>query len=146
MSYRSGDLSDAEANGELDEFIERHRHLHRLGLSLLQRRPESDSVFIMVVGAGFEILGFTDLLAQVVADNAVKLGEARPRETHLAVLVGRWDLSNEASETAPPALPDDVDVLWIVHSVRGKPEALVWLANRGDEHWGQFRSDVRWNP
>jgi hypothetical protein len=144
MRYSSRDLADAEANGELDEFLERHRDLHGLGLSLLQRRPDSDSVFFMVAGAGFQILGFTHLLAEALAVNAVKLREARPRETHLAVLVGRWDLSNAPSETAPPAFPDDVDVLWIVHPVRGNPEALVWLAHRGDDNWRVFTTAIRY--
>jgi len=135
MDYSSRDLVQAEARGELAEFLNRHHELRDLGLVRLVRRPGSESVHLWVVGPGFQILGFTDLLAEAVANNAAKLGEARPRETHLAVLVVRWDLSEAPSETRPPVLPDEVDVLWVVHLARSGGEAQVWLAHRGDDSW-----------
>jgi len=135
MAYSSRDLADAEAKGELRELRERHRRLDRLGLLRLTRRPGSNSVFVMVVGSGFQVVGFTELIAKELRANAAKLGEARPRETHLAILVGRWDLSAFPAKTAPPALPDEIDVLWIVHPAWGRSDALVWMAHRGDDDW-----------
>jgi hypothetical protein len=108
MNYDVDDLLDAEAAGELKDFFDQHRGLHRLGLSILKRWA-GDSVRLSVAGSGFQILGFTSLLEGAIAQNAAKLGEARPRETHLAVLVFRWDLSDDPTETPPPTLPEEVD-------------------------------------
>jgi hypothetical protein len=135
MHYSSQDLKEAEEAGALDEFVERHRKFRDLGLSVLHRTGDDAPVSFMIAGAGFQILGFTEHLAKAVVDNAAKLGEARPRDTHLAVLVVRWDLSDSPAETAPPSLPPGVDALWIVHPIRSQPDAQVWLAGRGDETW-----------
>jgi hypothetical protein len=134
MNYDVDDLLDAEAAGELKDFFDQHRGLHRLGLSILKRWA-GDSVRLSVAGSGFQILGFTSLLEGAIAQNAAKLGEARPRETHLAVLVFRWDLSDDPTETPPPTLPEEVDALWVVHPDWVRPGPVVWLAHRGDKEW-----------
>jgi hypothetical protein len=133
MGYSSHDLVHAEAQGERPDLLSRHHKLQELGLLRLVRRPGSEPVHLWVIGAGFEIGGFTDLLDDAVASNAAKLGESRPRETHLAVLVLRWDLSEAASETSVPVLPDEIDVVWVVHPGRSGSEAQVWLGRRGDD-------------
>ena len=141
LGYSAKDLQRAEADGQLSEFLARHRMLHQLGLSLLHHAPERTSVAFAVSTAGFQITGFTELLEQAIADNVDKLREARPRECHLAILVVRWDVSNESSETTPPHLPDDVDVLWVVHPGRGSAGAEVWSLHRGSASWRVHASD-----
>lgn len=135
MHYSSQNLKEADEAGALHEFVERHRRFRDLGLSVLHRGSDDAPVSFLIAGAGFRILGFTEHLAKAVAQNAAKLGEARPHDTHLAVLVVRWDLSDSPTETAPPSLPPEVDALWVVHPMRSQPNAHVWLAGRGDEAW-----------
>lgn len=136
MRYTSEDLIDARARGELHAFRNRHRHLDGMGLSKLERQPASDEVSVFVVGPEPGITGFSAELAKAVADNGAKLAEARPRETHLAVLVDRWQCSNDPARTSPPVLPAEIDMLWVVHVVRTpNGEAFVWQAHRGDESW-----------
>jgi hypothetical protein len=89
---------------------------------------------------GFQISGFTDLLETAIAANVDKLDEARPRETHLGVLVARWDVSNEAAETRPAALPASVDTLWVIHPGRGGADAELWSLRRGEAEWRTHRN------
>lgn len=135
MNYSSQDLMDAQSRGDVAAFLAEHRELYRLGISRLARRPTRDSVVVFLAGGGFLIEGFRDALQEVVDRKSQTLRKARPRETHLGVLVVRWDVSDVPSETDPPDLTDDVDVLWVVHPERGSARARVWMARRGVTHW-----------
>lgn len=116
-------------------FVRKHRVLHGLGLSMVRRWSDHDNVRVILSGGGFQITGFTEMLQQIVNRKAAVLEEARPRETHLAVLVARWDVSDFAAETRPPRLPYEIDTLWVVHPKRGAKPTRLWRLHRGEERW-----------
>jgi len=83
-----------------------------------------------------EIRPFTEHLQARVDDNAEKLGEVPGYEHHLAVLVDRFDASTYDGLTDVPALPPEIDGLWVVHRWRhGEDWRAVWVARRGDTSW-----------
>lgn len=123
------------AHQDARAFVERHRALHGLGLSMLRRWAGHDTVRVILAGAGFQVEGFTEALQDLVDRKVSTLREARPRETHLAVLVVRWDFSDTPDETRPPVLPEDVDVLWVVHPERGSEPVRLWRLDRGSKRW-----------
>jgi hypothetical protein len=59
-------------------------------------------------------IALTPLLEMAISENQDKLGEARPRETHLAIWVTRSDVSADPAKTSPPELPDEIDSLWVL--------------------------------
>jgi hypothetical protein len=80
--------------------------------------------------------GFGTLLRHAVEDNASKLEEARPRETHLVVWEARSGLSADPALTPPPPLPDAVDVLWVMLGYyTAKWTYRLWKTSRGDGRW-----------
>lgn len=102
---------------------------------MLRRSPTHDTVRVLLAGAGFRIEGFTTALQSIVNRKASTLGETRPRQTHLAVLVTRWDFSDAPEATSPPMLPEEIDVLWVVHPDRGGEPVRLWRLERGAERW-----------
>lgn len=79
--------------------------------------------------------GFATLLRFAIADNVEKLKEVRPRETHLFVTVG-LSVSVDPAVTPPPALPDEVDVLWVYLGYwNAKADYRLWRTRRGDPRW-----------
>lgn len=119
----------------VEAFLDRHRSLRRLGLSMLRKRASHDTVQVLLAGAGFRIEGFSSDLQDIVDRKASTLREARPYQTHLAVLVVRWDFSDASEETRPPVLPADIDVLWVVHPARGEEPVRLWRLDRGAQRW-----------
>jgi hypothetical protein len=80
--------------------------------------------------------GISDALAHVVDDNAAKLGECRPRETHLAVGVVRFGAARDPDQSTVPALPSTVDHLWVIQLWQGLGERVpIWHALRGSNRW-----------
>lgn len=79
--------------------------------------------------------GFGTLLRHAVADNAVKLGEARPAETHLYVDIG-LSVANDPRRTPAPTLPPEVDVLWVnLGYWNSKYDYRTWRVRGGDARW-----------
>ena len=80
--------------------------------------------------------GFGTLLRDAIACNRVKLGDCRPRETHLVVTLDRPDVSASPLDTPVPQLPSEVDVLWIVLGYyNAKWTYRVWQATRAQDGW-----------
>lgn len=91
-----------------------------------------------------QVTGFTRQLLVTAVESAAKLREARPRATHLMVLVGR-QRSRDPSLTLVPPSPESaqplsaIDWIWVTFSAR--PEGLegalpwIWWAQPGDSGW-----------
>lgn len=99
--------------------------------------------FMGVMTRGFAIEGFSQELLQTVMDNAEKLNEARPRQTHLIVQVG-LSRSPDPTFTLVPSEPDALEVLsavdwiWVVFSTGGEgmgDRPWAWWAQPGDYEW-----------
>lgn len=114
-----------------------HERWSRLGLMRLKRRPGPPGVRLAGWSGMTPIEGFEDLLAYEVDANAAKLQAARQgkRETHLAVEVRSFYCSREPSLTPAPALPEDVDVLWVFFRWHNDGRAGAWESRRGDAQW-----------
>lgn len=139
-SFRPGEYTSDElmALGSLerDVFLSRHRRFKALGLVEIENVGSENGVRCIAFGSGSEISGFSDRLALEVARNATKLGQAAPRESHLAVLSYDLLASRLPTKTAPPELPSQVDYLWVIHSWPETPGLVeVWLAARGESSW-----------
>lgn len=79
--------------------------------------------------------GFSTLLRHAIADNAVKLGEERPAETHLYVDIS-LGVSNDPAKTPVPMLPLEVDVVWVnLGYWNSKYDYRTWRARRGAPEW-----------
>jgi hypothetical protein len=140
MSYLSSDLVEAERRGQLDDFLSRHRRLAAAGLTMLRKSPAYEGVRIgSISGGGAQITGFADLLAECISSKLATLAEARRYETHLGVLVTRWDASDHESETPPPRLPPELDRLWVVHCLRTRDEIVVWALAHDQCEWTVHR-------
>ncbi len=118
-------------------FMEAHRRAKELGIIELTRTDDPLNIVAVVpLTEVIEIVGFADPLAHAIEDNKAKLGMARPRETHLAVAVNRFDASRFSHETPVPALPAELDRVWIVHRWDGHLGLPgVWSARSGDVVW-----------
>ncbi len=80
--------------------------------------------------------GFEALLVEAMSANVDKLVAARPRETHLAVMVSRSDLSGHPALTPAPDLVAGIDVLWVLLGYyNAKYTYRVWRSKAGDRRW-----------
>lgn len=88
---------------------------------------ESENAVYVLPSRGGIVGSFTpDLLEALEAKREV-LGPEE-LERHLAVFVERWNRSNEPADTPVPEIPDEIDVLWIVHACpRGSTGARCGL-------------------
>jgi len=110
--------------------------LLRLGVFRLDRVDGDDGVVVWppIRDKSF-VSGFGTLLRFAVSDNAAKLGETRPRETHLLVHVG-IPVSADPSLTPPPSLPEEIDVLWVhLGYWNAKYDYRVWQTTRELGSW-----------
>jgi hypothetical protein len=86
--------------------------------------------------------GFGTLLQTVMAANAEKLREARPRQTHLVVTLDRSDLSADPARTPAPDLLEGIDVLWVLLGYyNAKWTYRVWRTMADDRRW-----HLLWHP
>ena len=134
--YGSAELL-AMSGDELSAFLEVHRRLKALNIvDILKVADTPNRVRLMAFGSDPFIKGFSEALEGAIAANAVKLGQSRPRETHLAVLVHDAHASRFESETPPPALPAGIDYLWVIHMWPGADDRVpVWRLQRGESAW-----------
>jgi hypothetical protein len=119
-------------------FIAEHIRLKGLGLEEVKpiRGKREHFVAVMPYASGYAGLSFDEELRTRVEAKASVLAEVEDLERHLAVLVHRWDVSNDPEDTAVPSIPPTLDVLWVVHRWKqdlGSPP--VWVARRGEETW-----------
>jgi hypothetical protein len=96
-----------------------------------------------VLGSVTHVIGFSEELLSVALDNAAKLKEARPRQTHLLVHPHLlWSRDPELTLVPPhsddlPALAA-IDWIWVVFStsVQGMGERpWAWWAHPGQGEW-----------
>lgn len=130
--YTSDDIMSADDPHGL---IASHERLRAQGIVALDRWQTPG--FRMALGShGRGIEGFRDLLEGEVAANQDKLERCRPRQTHLAVDVIRFDASTMPGRTDPPGLPDSVDHLWVLFGWQGAVAVRqVWHVERGSSSW-----------
>jgi hypothetical protein len=143
--YNSADLLQ-QPESEVRRIVELHRRLERLGLVNLEplEREGGDFVAIMSLGGAGVITGFEEGLRAVIRENAQKLGEARPRRTHLAIDVARFDASRYPHQTPPGRLPPEIDMVWVVHRYGPRTLPNVWSLARGEVEWHQHSISGGW--
>lgn len=136
-AIRPGDYTSADlmAADDPQGLTAQHEQLRAEGVVALDRW--SAPGFRLALGShGRGIDGFRDLLEAEIHANEGKLAKCRPRETHLAIDVFRFDASTTPSETSPPALPEPVDHLWVLFRWEGAVEQRqVWHLQRGEAVW-----------
>lgn len=141
--YSSSDL-DAQSGEGLTEFLEFHRTLKDHGLVSLERIPINDhGVRHMVIGGGI-IEGFSEALDNAIQANVGKLEKARPRTTHLVILVYDYQTSAYSSATPAPDLPEGLDYLWVlIPWGTNRGPSNLWILRRGETQWEELTVDYR---
>jgi hypothetical protein len=132
--YRPGEAPEDLTDGDRRLLAE----LFELGLASAIRSDEGDELSVLPpignVTEGDE--GFAALLRRATETNVDKLREARPRETHLVVTLGRSDLSANPARTPAPDLLEGIDVLWVLLGYyNAKWTYRVWRTLAGDRRW-----------
>lgn len=136
--YGADDLMQFTWERQRREFIAEHERMRRLGLVELHFvGPDESRVEFLAQSEMFVVEHGLDAVAQALEDNSAKLGEARPRETHLAVHVRRPEMSSDLSEADTLQLPGEVDVLWLMYIWHRRPDnsRQVWSLTRGSDTW-----------
>lgn len=134
--YSSADLERWMAEGQLHTRLDMHRELKQLGIVDILERPGLDHIEVMATSDLRIATGITVALADALADNAAKLAECRPRETHLVVGVARFGTARDPNESSVPLLPPAVDHLWVVHLwTEFGGRAPIWHASREAGRW-----------
>ena len=122
---------------EWDPYIAEHERVRQLGV--VELKPffaKQEHVVVVLPSRGAAIGSFSAELERAIDAKRRTLTLSRDLETHLGVMVDRWDVSNEPHETPAPELPPEVDVLWLVHRWAQELESSpVWVARRGDSDW-----------
>jgi len=111
----------------------------QLGLLAAVKTEGDPAVNVMpqVSEGSLTALGFTEQLADCVAMKNPKLRRAaRPRKTHLAVVVEKSHFVADPALSPPPDLTDAdaVDYLWVFLEPR-RTGYRVWRVRRGDDAW-----------
>lgn len=136
--YTANDLARLPSRKAERRFMEAHDRLKQMGL--VEVKPihgrREHVIAILPMTSVRDVVGFGDDLENAIEDNARKLGEADRYEHHLAVYVERFNASRSSDLTPPPHLPDEIDVLWVVHQWRDHDERYpTWVVSRGDTEW-----------
>ncbi len=78
--------------------------------------------------------GFSSELERAIEAKRAKLGRAEGYEHHLAVDLQAWR-AQDPTETPPPCLPPEIDVLWVVHTsvIGSRLEPMAWWSS--GEEW-----------
>jgi len=137
--FRPGEVPEALTDGDR-RLLDR---LFDLGLASAMRSDEGNelSIFPPVgnppIGNVMEgDDGFATLLRRAMAANVDKLREARPRQTHLVVTLGRSDVSANPARTPAPDLLEGIDVLWVLLGYyNAKWTYRLWRTLAGDRRW-----------
>lgn len=138
-----------------DEILEILRSQPRAGtirdprdrFTLMRRESQEDEqngVYFMGVSTkAFSISGFSRDLLGATLSNAAKLGETRPRRTHLIVNVGLHKSLDPTKTLVPPSpiqAPPLAAIDWIWITFHTDPKGFsdrewIWWAQPGDEEW-----------
>jgi len=132
--FRPGEAPEELTDGDRRLLAE----LFDLGLASAIRSDEGNelSIFPPIGNLTEGDDGFGTLLRSAMAANVDKLREARPRETHLVVTLGRSDLSANPARTPAPDLLEGIDVLWVLLGYyNAKWTHRVWRTLAGDRRW-----------
>ena len=143
--YSSDELQRARDDGTLDELLAKQRVSAEAGIIFLIRIPDDgDAVGVGGQSVGMRSIdGFTIPLLNTVYGKESQLAAARPRRTHLAINVVRWDFSRDANETLPPPLPEAIDRLWVLHRWANKRDLPnLWWVERGAPEWAKARVEL----
>ena len=108
-----------------------------------QPRPLALEVTSLLTGGVVRIEGFSADLLDTALDNATKLSEARPRQTHLVIRVA---LNRSREQTLTLVPPDPVQIpelayidwIWVVFNTESKgmgDRPWAWWAQPGDTEW-----------
>jgi len=121
--------------------------LARLGLLSAAKRHGEPGVHVLpqVSDGPTESAGLSDPLVACIVEKESVLREARPRETHLAVLVEDSRFVADPRLSPPPHLTDAVDVLWVFLSDFLEPSHYprIWRVRRSMTQWEMFGAG-RW--
>jgi hypothetical protein len=138
--FRAGEAPDDLTDGDLRLLTE----LFDLGLFSAMRLDEGNEVSVSppISNDAKGDDGLSTLLQTAMAANVDKLREARPRETHLVVTLGRSDLSADPARTPAPDLLKGIDALWVLFGYfNAKWTYRVWRTTAGDRRW-----QLLWHP
>lgn len=142
--YTSEDLMRLPRR-EWSTYTAEHERVKALGIEdLTPIRSERENVVHVLPSRGDLVVSFTPELAGALEAKREVLGLVGDHEHHLGVLLERWDRSNEPEDTPVPEIPEEIDVLWIVHAWRqGFAEYPVWAARRGNTAWRLYAAEHR---
>lgn len=123
-----------------DAFIAEHNRLKEFGLEEVKPMESKREHAVHVLPYRSAMIGSFDAeLRERIASKADVLGKVGELERHLAVLVHRWDVSNDPRSTPVPPLPPTVDALWVVHRWQQDLDwHPVWFAGRGQTTWRTY--------
>lgn len=135
-TYSSADLL-AMSSDSRKAFIAKHVELRALHvIDVVKLGNEHDGVAYMAMSGRSGFQGLGDHLERAVNENVSKLREARPRETHLAIVVHDYHVSRDPQESQLLALPPELDCLWIIHSWPADDgRLLIWRHVRDGDGW-----------
>ena len=142
--------TDADMRGLKDPLIEGIRagssfEQPDIGItSAVKSAGEEDGITVVPMSPTVGIRGFSVRLARIALSNADKLKEARPRQTHLAVVVDLLMGSRDISLTAPPPHPiqlnqmESIDWVWVLFGFGPSitdDRPWAWWAQPGQTDW-----------
>lgn len=133
-------IGGLEVTGDLDEVIVPD-NMGAIGVMRFRRGSgDGNAVSIFGMSPVVGVSGFSNKLLSVCVSNASKMLEARPRATHLLVLVAFLMGSRDIGSTlVPPRIneTEGVDFIWVIHQgdQHSDQRPLVWWAELGDSDW-----------
>jgi len=141
--YWAGEAPAGATHETLKDLVD----LLQLGVFRIDRIDGDDGVAVWPpISDRSDVSGFGTILRFAVSDNAAKLGETRPRETHLLVHVD-LPVSADPSQTPPPPLPEEVDVLWVhLGYWNSKYDYRVWRTTRELGGWQRLAHPMGEQP
>jgi hypothetical protein len=139
--YTSLDLNRWEADGRLDEKPELHAKLDTAGVAEVAPAPHAEDPITIATWGESPVWGPLVDLTREISENLGKLVATGPAyEHHLAVGIGRYGISQQASDTPVPSLPAELDRLWLVHLWTGSGRLPVWSLDVSDSAWREHAS------
>lgn len=134
--YSSDDLRDWDQARTLKENVERHHRLEELGIADAQPAPQYQDVIVSTYGEAFGGWAPAGGLENVARSNLAKLFELGPSyETHLAIGIGKYRVSQSADSTRVPRFPVGLDRLWLMHLWTDKGAMQVWSVGSTEARW-----------